>query len=88
MTKSGEVAGPKVVEHMVDAVLYLEGGDYGRGSGGEGGVRVLRARKNRFGSSDECGVFRMGEEGGMEPVEDPSEMFLRQRETMEDVEGK
>jgi DNA repair protein RadA/Sms len=71
ITKAGGLAGPKVLEHMVDAVLYFEGSM-------EESYRVLRAVKNRFGSTDEIGVFAMGGEGLTE-VENPSEFFLAQR---------
>jgi DNA repair protein RadA/Sms len=68
VTKDGAVAGPRVLEHMVDAVLYLEGERYHD-------VRVLRAAKNRFGSTDELGVFEMAEDG-LRPVQDASRAFL------------
>ena len=71
VTKGGGIAGPKTLEHIVDTVLYFEGEstlDH----------RVLRATKNRFGSVDEIGVFRMSEHG-LEPVESPSELFLGDR---------
>ncbi len=68
VTKDGAVAGPRVLEHMVDAVLYLEGERYHD-------VRVLRAAKNRFGSTDEIGVFTM-EENGLREVADASRAFL------------
>jgi len=68
VTKDGQIAGPRVVEHMVDAVLYFEG-DRG------GQFRILRAHKNRFGPTDEIGVFEMCETGLAE-VENPSAMFL------------
>lgn len=71
ITKAGGLAGPKVLEHMVDAVLYFEGSM-------EESYRVLRAVKNRFGSTDEIGVFAMGGEGLLE-VKNPSEFFLAQR---------
>jgi DNA repair protein RadA/Sms len=71
VTKEGTVAGPKALEHIVDAVLGLEGE---RG----GGLRLLRASKNRFGSCEETGVFVMGQRG-LEAVEDPSAMFLDDR---------
>lgn len=71
VTKDGNVAGPKVLEHVVDAVLTLEGES-------SGVVRLLRAAKNRFGSCDETGVFVM-EERGLQPVADPSAMFLADR---------
>ena len=68
VTKDGAVAGPRVLEHMVDAVLYLEGERYHD-------VRVLRAAKNRFGSTDELGVFAMAEDG-LREVDDASRAFL------------
>ena len=71
VTKEGTVAGPKTLEHIVDAVLALEGERTGT-------VRLLRATKNRFGSCDETGVFTMGERG-LETVEDPSAMLLADR---------
>ncbi|MEX2425758.1 MAG: DNA repair protein RadA, partial [Thermomicrobiaceae bacterium] len=64
VTKEGTIAGPRVLEHMVDAVLYLEGDRYHQ-------YRVLRAVKNRFGSTDEVGVFEMTD-GGMREVVNPS----------------
>jgi DNA repair protein RadA/Sms len=71
VTKGGGIAGPKTLEHIVDTVLYFEG---------EGALdhRVLRATKNRFGSVDEIGVFRMTQ-GGLIGVENPSELFLGDR---------
>ena len=71
VTKDGQIAGPRVVEHMVDAVLYFEG---------EGGhhFRILRTVKNRFGPTDEIGVFEMSD-GGLKEVENPSELFLGER---------
>ncbi|MDQ6770089.1 MAG: DNA repair protein RadA, partial [Gemmatimonadota bacterium] len=71
VTKGGGIAGPKTLEHIVDTVLYFEG---------EGMLehRILRATKNRFGSVDEIGVFRMTEEG-LIPVDNPSELFLGDR---------
>lgn len=68
VTKEGAIAGPRVLEHMVDTVLYLEGERRQE-------HRILRANKNRFGSTDEIGVFAMGELG-MEEVPDPSAMLL------------
>ena len=56
VTKEGTIAGPRVLEHMVDAVLYLEGDRYHQ-------YRILRAVKNRFGSTDEVGVFEMADAG-------------------------
>ena len=68
VTKEGNVAGPRVLEHMVDAVLYLEGERYHD-------ARILRAAKNRFGSTQELGVFEMTD-AGMREVSDPSGVFL------------
>lgn len=72
VTKDGQIAGPRVLEHMVDTVLYFEG-DRGHA------FRILRAVKNRFGATDEIGVFSMGEQG-LQPVENPSSLFLTNRE--------
>src|SRR5213596_2974120 len=71
VTKGGGIAGPKTLEHIVDTVLYFEG---------ESSLdhRILRATKNRFGSVDEIGVFRMTERG-LEAVSNPSELFLGDR---------
>lgn len=71
MTKEGSIAGPRVLEHMVDAVLQLEGERFHA-------YRLLRSVKNRFGSTNEVGVFEMTEKG-MEPVANPSELFLAER---------
>ncbi len=68
VTKDGTIAGPKTLEHLVDAVVNLEGERYAA-------LRVLRASKNRFGSTDEVGVFEMGETGLTE-VRDPARAFL------------
>jgi len=86
VTKSGGVAGPRTVEHMVDAVLYLEGTEYG---GGGPNLRMLRAAKNRFGSSEEVGVYSSSSATGgkLIPVSDPSSMFLANRMDSQDVEG-
>lgn len=73
VTKEGSLAGPRVLEHMVDAVLYFEG-DRNQN------LRILRAAKNRFGSVDEIGLFRMDAEGMVE-VENPSEALLRRDTT-------
>lgn len=73
VTKEGTLAGPRVLEHMVDTVLYFEGD-------GAYDYRLLRSVKNRFGPSNEIGVFAM-EEGGLRPIENPSELFLSQHET-------
>ena len=72
VTKEGQIAGPRVVEHMVDTVLYFEGE---RGHQ----FRILRAVKNRFGASDEIGVFEMSGRG-LEEVKNPSALFLSDRE--------
>lgn len=71
VTKDGNVAGPKALEHVVDGVLTIEGER-------SGAFRLLRAMKNRFGSCEETGVFTMTEHG-LETVEDPSAMFLADR---------
>lgn len=71
VTKDGSIAGPRVLEHMVDTVLYFEGE---RGAP----FRILRAHKNRFGSTNEIGVFEMKGNGLVE-VEDPSALFLAER---------
>jgi DNA repair protein RadA/Sms len=71
VTKDGSVAGPKTLEHVVDAVLTLEGDR-------SGSLRLLRAAKNRFGSCEETGVFTMTGRG-LEPVPDPSAMLLADR---------
>ena len=84
VTKNGDVAGPRTVEHMVDCVLYLEGGDH-RTIGGVN-LRLLRAAKNRFGSADELGVYEMTA-GRLQPVTDPSSLLLSTRIDAEDSEG-
>jgi DNA repair protein RadA/Sms len=71
VTKEGAVAGPKTLEHLVDTVLYLEGDRFHN-------FRILRASKNRFGSTSELGVFEMKEEGFSE-VKNPSSLFLEER---------
>jgi DNA repair protein RadA/Sms len=73
VTKDGQIAGPKVIEHMVDTVLYFEG-DSGHP------FRILRAVKNRFGATDEIGVFEMLGQG-LRQVANPSELFLGERDT-------
>lgn len=75
VTKEGVVAGPKTLEHLVDTVLYLEGDQFHY-------FRLLRTAKNRFGSTNEVGVFEMKEKGLME-VKNPSKEFLSQRTTKE-----
>ncbi|MCX5702490.1 MAG: DNA repair protein RadA [Candidatus Omnitrophica bacterium] len=71
VTKEGTIAGPRVLEHVVDTVLYFEGDRFSV-------YRILRAVKNRFGSTNEIGVFQMGT-GGLEEVKNPSEIFLAER---------
>lgn len=71
ITKEGNIAGPKVLEHMVDCVLYFEGES-------STSFRILRAAKNRFGSTNEIGVFEMNEEG-LRCVDNPSELLLAGR---------
>ena len=71
VTKDGAVAGPRSLEHLVDVVLYLEGDDIHA-------YRLLRSVKNRFGPTNQVGVFSMGE-NGLEEVRNPSELFLSQR---------
>ena len=72
VTKDGQIAGPRVVEHMVDAVLSFEGE-------GSQQFRILRAVKNRFGPTDEIGVFEMTG-GGLREIANPSELFLSERD--------
>lgn len=72
VTKEGSIAGPKVLEHVVDVVLQLEGDRYG-------GFKILRAIKNRFGSTNEAGIFEMVEQG-LQPVENPSAALLAERQ--------
>ena len=73
VTKDGQIAGPKVIEHMVDTVLYFEG-DRGHQ------FRILRTVKNRFGPTDEIGVFEMSDRG-LEEVDNPSRLLMGARET-------
>jgi DNA repair protein RadA/Sms len=74
VTKEGMIAGPKLLEHMVDAVIQFEGeSNYS--------FRILRAQKNRFGSTNEIGVFEMHEDG-LREVKNPSELFLSEREKL------
>jgi DNA repair protein RadA/Sms len=71
VTKDGQLAGPRLLEHMVDVVLQFEGDD-------ERALRLLRSTKNRFGSTAELGVFEMGADG-LQPIVDPSRAFLAER---------
>ena len=73
VTKDGNIAGPKVLEHMVDSVIYFEGDKYKS-------YRILRCMKNRFGTTNEVGIFNMTE-NGLEQVINPSELFLNREET-------
>ncbi|MEE6726855.1 DNA repair protein RadA [Pediococcus acidilactici] len=77
VTKGGAIAGPKILEHMVDTVLYFEGDLHHT-------YRILRAVKNRFGSTNELGIFEMREEG-LREVANPSEIFLEER--LKDASG-
>ena len=71
VTKDGSIAGPKVLEHMVDTVIYFEGDRYRT-------HRILRSVKNRFGAAGEIGIFTM-EENGLEEVLNPSSLFMKER---------
>jgi DNA repair protein RadA/Sms len=71
VTKKGTIAGPRVLEHMVDTVLYFEGDQHHA-------YRILRSVKNRFGAANEIGVFEMREDG-LHEVPNPSELFLSER---------
>jgi DNA repair protein RadA/Sms len=68
ITKEGSIAGPKILEHMVDTVIYFEGDQFGQ-------YRILRAMKNRFGNTNEVGIFEMKEDG-LREVKNPSQFFL------------
>lgn len=72
VTKEGSIAGPKVLEHLVDVVLQLEGERYG-------GFKILRSLKNRFGSTNESGIFEMTDQG-LVPVDNPSAALLAERQ--------
>ena len=77
VTKEGTIAGPKMLEHLVDTVLYLEGDDRYE-------HRILRSTKNRFGATHEVGIFQM-DESGLKQIDNPSEIFLEERSV--DVSG-
>lgn len=77
VTKGGAIAGPKILEHMVDTVLYFEGDTHHS-------YRILRSVKNRFGSTNEIGIFEMQTQG-LSEVENPSEIFLEER--LKDTNG-
>lgn len=70
VTKEGQIAGPKILEHMVDTVIYFEGDQLGQ-------YRMLRVMKNRFGNTNEVGIFEM-QEGGLVEIKNPSQYFLEQ----------
>lgn len=72
VTKEGSIAGPKVLEHMVDVVMQMEGEQYG-------GFKLLRCMKNRYGSTNETGIFEMTDEG-LQPVSNPSAALLAERQ--------
>lgn len=72
VTKEGSIAGPKTLEHLVDAVIMLDGDRHGT-------LRTLRAAKNRFGSTDELGLLEMGE-SGLAGIEDPGRAFIDDRD--------
>lgn len=71
VTKQGNIAGPRIIEHLVDVVLYIEGDRFGS-------FRVLRGIKNRFGSTNEVGIFEMTSRG-LKPVKNPSELMIAER---------
>lgn len=75
VTKEGSIAGPKILEHMVDSVFQLEGDRYG-------GFKVLRSMKNRFGSTNETALFEMNDIG-LEPVANPSKALLSERQNVD-----
>ncbi|XP_073118566.1 uncharacterized protein [Henckelia pumila] len=76
VTKTGDIAGPRVLEHIVDVVLYMEGEKLSS-------HRLLRSVKNRFGSTDELGVFKMSQ-AGLQGVSNPSEMYLSEQHSVSD----
>ena len=78
ITKEGVIAGPKILEHMVDTVVYFEGDQHGH-------YRILRSIKNRFGNTNEVGIFEMGA-NGLEEVANPAQYFLD--ENLENAEGR
>jgi DNA repair protein RadA/Sms len=78
VTKEGSIAGPKILEHMVDSVVYFEGDQFGQ-------YRVLRVIKNRFGNTNEIGIFEMVE-NGLKEVQNPSQYFLES--SLKDAYGR
>ncbi len=75
ITKDGNIAGPKILEHMVDVVLHFEGDKQHQ-------FRILRSKKNRFGSTNEIGIYQMNEKG-LQIVLNPSELFISKKDTLE-----
>ena len=75
ITKDGNIAGPKILEHMVDTVLHFEGDKQHQ-------FRILRSKKNRFGSTNEIGIYQMNEKG-LQIVANPSELFVSKKENSE-----
>ena len=75
ITKDGNIAGPKMLEHMVDTVLHFEGDKQHQ-------FRILRSKKNRFGSTNEIGIYQMNEKG-LQIVANPSELFVSKKENSE-----
>lgn len=71
ITKDGQIAGPKTLEHLVDTVIYLEGED-------KDGFKILRAKKNRFGATSEIGIFEM-KNSGLEEIKNPNKIFLNEK---------
>ena len=75
VTKDGSIAGPKILEHMVDCVLQLEGDRYG-------GFKLLRGQKNRYGSTNEIAIFEM-QDAGLAPIDNPSSVLLEERQIID-----
>lgn len=75
ITKDGNIAGPKILEHMVDVVLHFEGDKHHQ-------FRILRSKKNRFGSTNEIGIYEMNERG-LQMVLNPSELFISKKDSLE-----
>ena len=73
ITKDGNIAGPKILEHMVDTVLHFEGDKQHQ-------FRILRSKKNRFGSTNEIGIYEM-DQSGLKTVANPSELFVSKNKT-------
>ena len=75
ITKDGNIAGPKILEHMVDTVLHFEGDKQHQ-------FRILRSKKNRFGSTNEIGIYEM-DQSGLKTVANPSELFVSKKQNTE-----